>query len=205
MLDLPPTSFQPLERPGLEHVAAHTTLLRVYSPLPYKARALTFREHGPYNRFDHQRPTAGGPPRLDRGRGILYAGFDLVCCLGEFFADSGTIAIDDTFVATLDVIAELLVVDLRGTAALGVGTTQAISSISQRKTTQAWGRYLYEHPELRHAHGLYYEASNSGRDALALFERANKRLALQRALALGASEIDADLQMAAHELRLPII
>jgi hypothetical protein len=143
VLDLPPAVAAPIE-PVRETRAPGAQLLRVYSPEPYKTTALTFREHGPHARFDHQRRGPDGKARLDRGRGSLYAGPDLACCLGEFFADTlGVINLTGTRVARLEITETLTLVDLRGTAALGVGTTQAIGGISQRKTTQAWARYLY--------------------------------------------------------------
>ena len=187
-------------------VVGGTRLSRVYSQQPYNTEALTFREHGPHNRFDHQRPDADGRPQIDKGRGILYAGYDLVCCLGEFFADSvGVIEVHGTCAAGLDVTSELLLLDLRGTAALGVGTTQAIAGVSQRKTTQAWGRYLYEHPDLSDIDGLLYPASNTGRDAMAVFERAKGKLAVAVDFSLGDPAIDTDLQLAAHELKMAIV
>jgi len=204
VLDLPPAAAAAIE-PVREPLGPGARLVRVYSPEPYGTAALTFREHGPHARFDHHRPGADGKARLDRGRGILYAGRDLVCCLGEFFADTlGVIKVAGARVAVVETVGPITVLDLRGTAALGVGTTQAIGGISQRRTTQAWARYLYTHPDLADVAGLLYTASNTGRDAFALFERADGKLTLDADYELGDPAIDHDLQLAAHALKLAI-
>lgn len=205
LLDLPPVAPAAIE-PVRETWPPGSQLLRVYSSQPYKTEPLTFREHGPHSRFDHQRPAPDGRARLDHGRGSLYAGADLACSLGEFFADSlGVINLGGTRVARIQTAEPLMLLDLRTTAALGVGTTQAIGGISQRKTTQAWARHLYEHPELIDIHGLLYTAANTGRDAAALFERADGKLTLAADFELGDPAIDHDLQLAAHTLKLAIV
>ena len=195
-LALPPAEPAAIA-PVRERLVTGARLLRVFSPEPYGTGALTFREHGPHARFDHHAP--GGP-----ARGILYGGRDLVCCLGEFFGDSGAIHPPGARAARLDLLDEVTLLDLRGTAALGVGTTQAIGGISQRATTQAWARHLYDHPDLQDVDGLLYAAAVTGRDAFALFERAAGRLAVVIELELGDPAIDHDLQLAAYALRLPI-
>jgi hypothetical protein len=192
----PPPAARAAIEPVRVHMALGARLLRVFSPEPYGTRALTFREQGPHARFDHHAPGAT--------RGILYGGSDLVCCLGEFFADSGAIHVPGVHAARLEVTGRLTLLDLRETAALGVGTTQAIGGISQRRTTQAWARYLYGHPDLAGVDGLLYAAANTGRDAVALFERAAGRLAVAAEYELGDPAIDHDLQLAAYALKLPI-
>jgi hypothetical protein len=203
VLDLPPSSFEDIE-PEIELQQAQTELQRVYSPEPYDTKALTFRRHGPHNRFDHHRADADGEPQNDPDRGIMYAGDGLVCCLGEFFADSTEITVPGTWVATVHLTKPLRLLDLRGTAATGVGTTQAIAAISQRRTSQAWARYLYEHPSLSDVHGLLYPASNSGLDAVAFFERAAGSFEVVVDLELGDPALEAELELAADALRLPI-
>jgi hypothetical protein len=71
----------------------------------------------------------------------LYAGDGLVCCLGEFVADSTEITVPGTRVATISPTTDLTLLDLRNTAALDASTTQAIAAISERKTSQAWSRW----------------------------------------------------------------
>lgn len=203
VLDLPPPSFEDLE-PKIEPCVADTALQRVYSPEPYETKALTFRTQGPHNRFDHHRADADGKPQNDPERGIMYAGDGLVCCLGEFFADSTEITLPGTHVATLRLTANLQLLDLRGTAATGVGTTQAIAAISQRRTSQAWARYLYDHPALAGLHGLLYTASNSGADAVAFFERAEGSFEVVVDLELGDPALEPELELAADALHWPI-
>jgi hypothetical protein len=203
VLNLPPSDPAAIE-PVIEPLASGSRLQRVYSPDPYGTKALTFRDFGPFNRFDHHRRGPDGKPRHDRGRGMMYAGETLVCCLGEFFADSGEITVARTKVASVHSTVDLQLLDLRRTAATGVGTTQAIGSISQRKTSQAWSRYLYEHPDLKDIDGLLYTAGNSGHDALAFYERANGSFAVDVDLDLGDPSIAPDLELAADALHWPI-
>jgi RES domain len=203
VLDPPPASFEDIE-PELATWHAGAALQRVYSPEPFGTEALTFRTHGPHNRFDHQRPGSDGEPQDDADRGIMYAGDGLVCCLGEFFADSTEIAVAGTCVATVRPVEQLRLLDLRGTAATGVGTTQAIAAISQRRTSQAWARYLYDHPALGDVHGLLYTASNSGLDAVAFFERAEGSFEVAVDLELNAPALEDELELAADALHWPI-
>jgi hypothetical protein len=135
---------------------------------------------------------------------MMYTGETLVCCLGEFFADSGEITVAGTKVALVRSTVDLQLLDLRKTAATGVGTTQAVGSVSQRKTSQAWSRYFYEHPALEGIHGLLYTAGNSGHDAVAFYERAEGSLAVDVDLDLGDPSIASDLELAADVLHWPI-
>ena len=203
VLDLPPSSFEDIE-PEIVPWRVGTELQRVYSPEPYDTKALTFRTHGPHNRFDHHRADAAGEPQEDADRGIMYAGDGLVCCLGEFFADSTEVAVPGTCVATVRLTKRLLLLDLRGTAATGVGTTQAIAAISQRRISQTWARYLYDHPALSDVHGLLYTASNSGLDAVAFFERAEGCFDVVVDMELGAPALGDELELAADILHWPI-
>jgi len=204
VLLLPPKTFESVT-PSFVIRSPGWAVQRVYSPEPFDTQALTFRSFGPLNRFDHHR----GDPATKRAcedpeRAILYAGDGLVCCLGEFFADSHEIAVDGTMVAMLRAAREVVVLDLRGTRATGVGTTPALSAISQRRVTQAWARYLYEHPDLSGVDGLLYSASNSGDDALAFFERATGALDIAADLDLGDPRIAGELEIAADALHWSI-
>jgi hypothetical protein len=82
----------------------------------------------------------------------------------------------------------------------------AISAISQRATTHAWARWCYEHPQLTDIDGLIYQASGSGQDSVALWERARGKVTCRRGQhwPLDHPEFDDELQVAAHRLRLPI-
>lgn len=70
------------------------------------------------------------------------------------------------------------------------------------RSTQALA--LYEHPALANTHGLIYTASNSGHDAIALFERTKGHLSVMVDLDLGDPSLNAELQLAADDLHWPI-
>ncbi len=74
-----------------------TTIQRIFDPTSYGATATGFRYYGPLSRFDHQRNTA--KPKVDNKRGIIYAGFNLSCCLIEVFGDDETIKIQKQQIA----------------------------------------------------------------------------------------------------------
>ena len=87
----------------------------------HRATAVGFRAWGPHNRFDHQRPGPNGRPTVNRGRGVLYGAPTLLCCVGEFFAETGEITVPGVRLARLTVKERLWLLDLRGTAANGAG------------------------------------------------------------------------------------
>jgi hypothetical protein len=188
--------------PVVATVVNGTELLRIYAPEPYDTAPLTFREFGPLNRFDHQRSNNG--PQVDSGRGILYAGFDLVCCVGEYFGDTGAVTRVGNRLTKLLVEEPVEVLDLREEAATGAGTIPAIGGVGERFTTQAWARWWYEHPDLENAAGLLYTSAQTGKDALAFWERAEGRFSTTADWELTADEIRDDLELAAHRVRLPI-
>jgi hypothetical protein len=181
-------------------------MLRIYAPGRYGARPTRFRTRGPFKRFDHQRAGPDGNPRVDPHRGILYAGPTLIGCVGEYFGDTGEIVRAGNRLARLSVLATLELLDLRGTAATGAGTIQAISGITQRMTTQTWARWWYEHPQLARVHGLIYSAAHSGEDAIALWERARGRVACRGVNHWGLDDrqLDNDLHFTASRLRLAL-
>lgn len=183
-------------------VANGVGLLRTYAPDPYDTAPLTFREFGPLNRFDHQR--SGNGPQLDSGRGILYAGFDLICCVGEYFGDQGAVTRAGNRLTKLLVEEPAEVLDLRKEAATGAGTIPAIGGVGERSITQAWARWWYEHPDLQNAAGLLYTSAHTGEDALAFWERAEGRFSTTADWELADDEIRDDVELAAHRLRLPI-
>jgi hypothetical protein len=199
----PPSTFVDLD-PTIEPIAVGVRLLRIYSPEPYKTDPLTFRDFGPLRRFDHQRPGKTGPGH-DRGRGILYAAYELVCNVGERFGDEGAITKAGNRLARLAVTEALSVLDLRGPAATGARTIPAIGGAGERQVTQEWARWWYEHPQLAGIHGLLYASAHSGRDAIALWERANGKVAEDADWDLGDEQIRDDLELAANELHLPTL
>ena len=104
----------------------------------------------------------------------------MLCCAGEFFAETGEITLPGVRLARLTVTEPLRLLNLRGTAANGAGTIPAIGAVTQRATTQAWARWWYEHPQLADIDGLIYPASGSGDDAVALWERARGKMTCRR-------------------------
>jgi hypothetical protein len=56
---------------------------------------------------------------------------------------------------------------------MAAGKVTAISAITQKEITQAWGRYFYEHLELYdRVDGLIFSGAHNGEDTIALYERA---------------------------------
>lgn len=199
----PPRTYLKLD-PMLERLAAGSCLLRIYAREPYGGGPLTFRRFGPLNRFDHHRSGKSGP-RRNRDRAILYAGSELVCCVGETFGDHGAVTRAGYHLVRLVVAESLELLDLRGPAATGALTIPAVGGVGERRITQAWGRWWYEHPQLAHIDGLLYSSGQTAKDAVALFERANGKLAEDVDWELSDEAIRDDLEVAADELNLPIL
>jgi hypothetical protein len=149
---------------------ANTKLRRIFDPTRFNATAIGFRSYGPVSRFDHH---SSNEPSEDSRRRIIYAGFSLSCCIAEYFGDGEIINMENIRLAIIYLNKELKLLDLRGKAAMAAGTVTAISAITQRKITQAWGRYFYEHIELYdRVDGLIFSGAHNGEDAIALYERA---------------------------------
>ena len=149
-------------------------LIRIFDPTRYNTTATSFRNYGPISRFDHHREYSNN---IDPDRSVIYAGRTLSCCLVEIFGDGGTITIAHQKVAFLTLTSEMKLLDLRGKGAMGAGTVAAISSITQRDISQAWGRYFYENPNLyEKVDGLIFSGAHNGEDAIALYERAKLKL-----------------------------
>ena len=94
---------------------------------------------------------------------------------------------------------------MRGLAASRIGTAPGIAAVESRTTTQAWARYLYEHPKRKGFDGLIYHAFHSGLDSLALWARAKRALRTDKSRALGSRAIAVDLDIAAADLGMPIV
>lgn len=137
----------------------------------------------------------------------MYAAPTMLCCVGEFFGDTGSITLTGIRLARLRVVEPLTLLDLRGPAATGAGTIPAIAAITQRATTQAWARWWYEHPQLRTTEGLIFASSHTGEDAIALWERARGKVNCPRGRhwPLADPLLADDLQVAAHRLHLPFL
>lgn len=149
---------------------ANTKLRRIFDPTRFNATAIGFRSYGPVSRFDHH---SSNEPSEDPERRILYAGYSLSCCIVEYFGDGEVINLKNIKLAIIYLNQELELLDLRGRAAMAAGTVTAISAITQREITQAWGRYFYERIELYgRVDGLIFSGAHNGEDAIALYERA---------------------------------
>lgn len=169
--------------PPINHVNPSTYILeagkkivRVYDPTTkYKTKALSFRYSKPIHRFDHQRLKV----KDKHTRGIWYGAFTLSCCLTEIFGDSKTITVGEKEVALITLTQSLTLLDLRGSAAMRSGTVASIGGTALRQVSQAWSQYFYEHLELYgEVDGLIYHTAHNGEEAIALYERAESKLAL---------------------------
>ncbi|MBE9043467.1 RES family NAD+ phosphorylase [Pleurocapsales cyanobacterium LEGE 10410] len=168
-------------------------LIRIFNPTKYDAqriradrrlattgdatasRAIGFRNYGPVSRFDHHRQYQN---RTDSERSVIYAAPTLSCCLVEIFGDGGIIRIEQQQLAFITLRNALKLLDLRGSAAMAAGTLSAISSITERAISQAWGSYFYENSELYgEIDGLVFAGAHNNEDAVCLYERAEAKMA----------------------------
>ena len=150
-------------------------LIRIFDLTKYDATAISFRNYGPISRFDHHREC---PQRLDPDRSVIYAGRTLSCCIVEIFGTGGVVKLERQQTAFITLKDSLKLLDLRGSAAMAAGTVAALSSITQRDISQAWGKYFYENPQLYgNIDGLIFSGAHNGEDAIALYERAESKLA----------------------------
>ncbi len=153
-------------------------MIRIFDPTKYDTSAISFRNYGPISRFDHHREC---PQKLDPDRSVIYAGRTLSCCIVEIFSTGGVVKLEQHQVAFITLGDTLKLLDLRGSAAMAAGTVAALSSITERDISQAWGKYFYEHPELYGTvDGLIFSGAHNAEDAVALYERAKSKLALAK-------------------------
>ena len=163
-------------------------LIRIFDPTRYGATATSFRSYGPISRFDHH---GSYKNKIDPNRSVIYTGRTLSCCLVEIFGDGGVIAIEQQQVAFLTLTQDIKLLDIRGSGAMGAGTVAAISSITQRDISQAWGKYFYEHPELYdEIEGLIFSGAHNGEDAIMLYERAKVKIESARVEILNLNHPD---------------
>ncbi|MEO0835814.1 MAG: RES domain-containing protein [Cyanobacteria bacterium J06642_3] len=168
-----------------------TTIQRIFDPTSYGATATGFRYYGPLSRFDHQRCDPAPPkgareraprqqsrkPELNGERGIIYAGFNLSCCLIEIFGDDDTIKIQQQKIAYITLKQSLKLLNLRESGAWDAGSVSAMAVDGRRKLTQAWSRYFYENPDLYgDLDGLIFSNAHDSKPAIALYERAASKL-----------------------------
>ena len=151
-----------------------TTIQRIFDPTSYGATATGFRYYGPLSRFDHQQSRK---PELNGERGIIYAGFNLSCCLIEIFGDDDTIKIQQQKIAYITLKQSLKLLNLRESGAWDAGSVSAMAVDGRRKLTQAWSRYFYENPDLYgDLDGLIFSNAHDSKPAIALYERAASKL-----------------------------
>jgi hypothetical protein len=154
---------------------SETTIQRIFDPTSYGSTAIGFRYYGPLSRFDHQRNTT--KPKVNKERGIIYAGFSLSCCLIEIFGDDGIIKIQQQQIAYITLKQTLKLLDLRKSGAWDAGSVAAMAVDGRRKLTQAWSRYFYENPDLYgNIDGLIFNNAHDASGAIALYERATPQL-----------------------------
>jgi RES domain len=153
-------------------------IVRIFAPSRWNTTALTFRSFGPLARFDHHRSTLQNPqPSDDPERSIYYAGFTLSCCIVEVFGDQRLIDVQDYRVASVQVVRDLKLLDLRGASAMLNGSVAGLSCVPDRKLTQEWSRYFYEQTTIYGwVDGLIYLNAHNSEDAIALYERASDGL-----------------------------
>ena len=163
-------------------------LVRIFDPTSYGATAVGFRNYGPISRFDHHREYLD---KIDPDRSVIYLGKSLSCCLVEIFGDGDVIELKQQKTAFLTLPKDLKLLDLRGSGAMGAGTVSAVSAITQRDISQAWGKYFYEHPELYdEIEGLIFSGAHNGEDAIMLYERAKVKIESARVEILNLNHPD---------------
>jgi len=175
-------------------------LIRVYNPKSkYKLGPRTFRNNGPRTRFDHHRgtPTATTiTPSDDPERAVYYAAFTLSSAVVEVFGADRVIERGTFRVVYSTLRHSLLLLDLRGNAAIRAGTIHAIGQVEDTVKTQAWSRYIYEHSvTYGYVDGLIYANAHNGEDAILLYERAQPAISTssQRVRRLAAAEMEVAL------------
>ena len=160
-----------------------TTIQRIFDLTSYGATAMGFRYYGPLSRFDHQRSKQ---PGMDKERGIVYAGFNLFCCLIEVFGDDKAIKVKQQQIAIINLKQSLKLLGLKESGAWDAGSVATMAVDGRRKLTQAWSRYFYENPDLYgNIEGLIFNNAHDGQMAIALYERASPKL-----LSAGVSVLD---------------
>jgi hypothetical protein len=165
---LPPPD--PRRRLNPVHITlpAGTDLFRIYDPASqHNPGPLTFRARGAYARFDHHQDTG-----TDESRAIWYGGLPFACALLEAF-QSDVIEPGTKRLIRARTTRDLVLLDLRGRAAVRAGTVAAIGA-SDHNLSQAWSRHFYDDPDKIYGaiDGLHWASAVNGDRAVALYERA---------------------------------
>ncbi len=145
-------------------------LHRIYDPTRFGASACGYRRAGPYARFDHHWP---GMTK----RGIFYAASTYEGCIVEV-SDDRLLDIGQRRHATLRVLHDLRLLDLRGNGALRAGTDARIGKYPHEQS-QPWARYFYESDRYDGPQGLAWLNSHNDGEAFAFFERAGRAFAVE--------------------------
>jgi hypothetical protein len=195
-IDFPPPLPQVNISPVFKILEEGVIMRRIYNPTKYNTQPNSFRNYGPLGRFDHHQYPLNNPD-LDPDRGINYWGFSFSCCLVEVFGDTRVINTNHLEVGMLELTQPIKLLDLRGSAAMKVGTVAAISKTAERDISQAWSRYFYDHPQIFGViDGLIFSNAHNDEDAIALYERAKSQLDSSRinTLPLNSSELQSAIE-----------
>jgi RES domain len=134
-------------------------------------KAVTFRRFGPSfkGRFDHDK---FGTPRYDPNHGVLYGAFKFETSLVEVFGDTRLIEYDEKRVAIITLTRDVQLLDLVD-GAMAAGTVAAIASVTSRRLSQSWSRYIYGQTGVfGTVDGLYYNGAHNSGKCVLLYERA---------------------------------
>jgi len=191
----PAPKFYPLPR--------QAQLRRIYSTQRPGVTASTFRHFGPLERFDHHRPDSSGTLREDGERAVSYFAEHLRGCLVEVFGDTNKVVTTQRYLCVAVATRSLRLLDLRGGGGRAAGAEDALAKDGDRRTSQAWSRYFYEHPEhYGEIDGIIYENAHNSDTAIALYERAQSKLTFPDDLIVPLASLGAPLYVAMEEALL---
>jgi hypothetical protein len=168
VIALPPPDPRRRLTPVHITLAPGIDLFRVYDPASrYRPGPLTFGVRGPFERMDHHEGTGG-----DEQRGIWYAGTTLDGAIVEAF-QAGVIEPGTTRLLRARTTRDLLLLELRGRAAMRAGTVNAIGS-ADHHLSQPWSKHFYEDPDGVYGRidGVHWASAVNGDPVVALYERA---------------------------------
>lgn len=197
----PPPTRRPA--PKFYPLPPRAELRRIYSTERPGITAATFRRYGPLERFDHQRPAADGTPRADPERGISYFAEHLRGCLVEVFGDTNKVWMEHRYLCVSVTTAAVQLLDLRRGGGRAAGTEDALAKDGNRRISQAWSRYFYEHAEqYGEIDGIIYENAHNSDTAIALYERAASKLTFPEHDTVPLADLGASLYVAMQEALL---
>jgi hypothetical protein len=117
--------------------------------------------------MDHHQGTGA-----EEAHGIWYGGLTLAGAIVEAF-QSGVIQPGTTRLVRARTTRSVVLLDLRGRAAMRAGTVNAIGA-ADHNLSQRWSRYFYEDPDGIYGsiEGVHWASAVNGDRVLALYERA---------------------------------